>query len=370
MLQTQVIDNEKAFSELEKEWDHLLSKSDQNHFYLTHEFMFTWWKHLSSKASLRIVLVRDNGELIAIAPFMLTRGGFLKFPARKIEFIGSGWGYGGIILHRKKRECIEKIFSTLEDIKNWDIALFSQMLNDPEISHDELPLAFPKGRCAHNSFQIRIPCIPLDSTWEEYLSERGQSFRRNIKNKEKKLNQFGKAEFLRITNFNGSDVTFSKTMGWLKTIADRSWKSKAGTAISSNKDVFGFYTELTEKMNEKGSMDLSVLFIDGKPIAYIYGALYDRVFYEIDIAYDEQYSKASPGVLLRNYILQELFKEDLKNFDFVAYYEYKNELTSHYTDHRMHFIYRKRPYPLFLRYLRTKVLPLAKRWAPSLKDKN
>ncbi len=370
MIHTQIIDNDKAFSKLEMEWNTLLSKSEQNHLYLTHGFLFTWWRHLSSSSSLYIILVKEDDDILAIAPFMLTQGKFLRFPVRKIEFIGSGWGYGDIIFFKKKKECLERIFTVLAELRNWDITYFSQTLNGPDMLPNNMIQIFPQQHFVHDSTRIRIPYIPLQGTWDEYLSERSSKFKRNTRVRSKKLNELGRINFLRITSIDESHFSHSKVMEWLHTIAECSWKAKAGTAISSNKQVFNFYSELAEKLNAAGSLDLCFLFVDEKPVAYCFGALYNRDYYEIDLAYDEQYSKVSPGNLLRNLLLKELFQEDLRNFDFVAYFDYKRELTSHFLDCYNHLIYRNKLYPLFLRYLRTKILPMLKRSFPSIKTKN
>lgn len=69
---------------------------------------------------------------------MLTKGTFAKLPVRKIEFIGSGWRYGGIILYKKKPECLNKVFTALDEIKNSDMICLSQILNIPGISQKVL----------------------------------------------------------------------------------------------------------------------------------------------------------------------------------------------------------------------------------------
>src|SRR6185503_3487177 len=51
----------------------------------------TWWKHLHGTASLRLLAVRANGELIAVAPLRMSRGAAsLFFRFSKLEFLGTG----------------------------------------------------------------------------------------------------------------------------------------------------------------------------------------------------------------------------------------------------------------------------------------
>lgn len=355
MLYTDIIDDRDRFLKLGREWSDLLAKSGQDHLCLTHQYLFTWWKHLARSASLRIILVHEDGELLAIAPLILRRGTLLNCPVRRIEFAGSGWGYGGFILSKKKRECLREIFLALEEMDNWDVIYLGQTLSDPEIAPKELIGLFPEKRSVHESIGLGIPYIPLHMTWEAYLAERSPNFRRNLRNRSKKLRELGKVDFRRITRIDESGNSLSKIMEWVRTIADRSWKAKEGTAISSDPPMFAFFTELVERLNEMGSLDVSILFVDERPVAYIFGAMYKGDYFEIDIAFDMAFSKVSPGIVARNYLLQELFQKRSGKYDFMAYFDYKKELTSFVQDSHVHVIYRRKLYPLALRWLRSTI---------------
>lgn len=323
--------------------------------YLTHEYLSTWWKHLSGSASLRIILVREAGELLAAAPLMVRRGTLLKCPVRRLEFAGSGWGYGGFILSKKKRECLRSVFAAVKEMDTWDVMYLGNTLGDPEIDGEELARMLSQTRFAHESVRVRIPYIPLGMTWEGYLAERSSSFRRNLKNRGRRLAELGSVRFLRITNLEESGIPLPKIAEWLHTVAGRSWKAKAGTAISSDSRVFSFYNDLAVRLNTMGSLDLSFLFLDERPVAYIFGAVYRNDYFEIDIAFDMELSKVSPGILVRNYLLKELLQKQLRKYDFVAYFDYKKDLTSYGQEFSVHVFYRKKPYPLVLRWLRDKV---------------
>src|SRR2546430_13565288 len=68
------IEDAAGFCALRKEWDELLEASASNSFFLTWEWLYPWWKHLSGDRKLRIITLRSDGELIAIAPLASRRG--------------------------------------------------------------------------------------------------------------------------------------------------------------------------------------------------------------------------------------------------------------------------------------------------------
>jgi len=366
MTEARIIKDTEQFEAMRDRWNGLLAKGEVNHLYLTHEFLLSWWKNLGDGAELLIVEVTDGDDTLAIAPLMITKSTLMKLPVRKVEFIGSGWGYGGIIVGSdRKEEALEKVFDTLKAYRSWTIMLMSQTVGDPDLPPERLEGLLPSADFTWTTTPVEIPYIPLEGTWDDYLMARSSSFRRNARAKERKVEKLGSVEFVRIRDMASSGVGIDRIREWLRTVAENSWKGPAGTAISSDENVFSFYTELTTRLDESGGLDLSFLMVDGKPIAYIYGALHNSEFFEIDIAFDESCKKVSPGVVLRNMHLRELFNEDVRRFDFVANYDYKSELTSDFGEYHTYLVYRKGLYPQLLHYLRKNVLPRLRDGGPS-----
>ena len=82
------IDDAADFAGLRGEWDELLQASESDCFFLTWEWLSTWWKHLADDRELCILTVRDGDELVAIAPFasrMRRCAGIV--PVRSLEFL-------------------------------------------------------------------------------------------------------------------------------------------------------------------------------------------------------------------------------------------------------------------------------------------
>src|SRR5207248_6693506 len=68
MITTTVIRTTDEFARLHDEWNTLLAASAADCAFLTHEWLFTWWKHLADGRELTIVTARDGGNLIGILP--------------------------------------------------------------------------------------------------------------------------------------------------------------------------------------------------------------------------------------------------------------------------------------------------------------
>ena len=303
-----------------------------------------------------MLLVRENGKLLSVAPFFLTKGRFMKMPVRKIELIGSGWGYECILLSQKKDECLEAIWQHLKTkSKDWTIMVFSQVF--PENNIPYIVNSLKDANLAFVTESITVPYIAIDTSWQEYLSQRSYNFRRNLKNRRRRIEKLGKVELKRYTDkFNVSDV-----MDRVFKISQRTWKAQEGSSISSTNEVKKFYKDLAQCFYRNGWLDISILEVDGKAITYMFGASYGRKYFDIDTAYDLDYASVSPGNMLRNLLLEQLFGSNYSEFDFVMPFDYKKEYTSSYRNCSRIIVFNKTLYSQFFLLVRYKLLPIFKR---------
>src|SRR5512140_2391332 len=85
------IETAGEFDSLRGDWDQLLASSASDCVFLTWDWLRTWWTHLGARRRLRIVTVRKEGRLIALAPLAVRPGSLRRlFPFPAVEFLGSG----------------------------------------------------------------------------------------------------------------------------------------------------------------------------------------------------------------------------------------------------------------------------------------
>src|SRR5258708_12802919 len=79
-LTVHILSEPSAFAAVSPEWTELLEASDSDGFFLTWEWLFTWWKHLAESRQLFLLTVRSGEELVAIAPFALRPATLARVP--------------------------------------------------------------------------------------------------------------------------------------------------------------------------------------------------------------------------------------------------------------------------------------------------
>jgi len=364
MLTVKKIDNFEIFLSMRKEWNDLLSRSESDNFYLTHEWLSVWWKNLGHDKKLYVLGIKDGNELIASVPFMISQGTFMKFPVRKIEFLGAGWGHGGFLLKDKKDECLNLIWEHIFSNVKFDLIGLSQIRNE---INDALLISknLADKRLTFLFDKYYIPVIKLEGTWEEYLKKFRKGFRKTFENRERFLRKKGRVELSRFKKpFNLDEV-----MGEVFSISLKSWKAKKGTAIASNGAVRNLYSDLAKELMNIDSLDISLLRLNNEPLAYIFGARYKKSFIDIDIAFNLDFSNVSPGIQLHNFIIKNLLEEDIDEFDFVMAHDYKKE----YTDYEREFInitiFNKGFYPKFLYFMKSRFFPVLNGLRQNLHDR-
>src|SRR5262245_23535221 len=72
------------------EWNALLRQSPSDCVFLTHEWLAAWWKHLADDRRLAVLAVRENGELLGLAPLARRAPQFSRLMPETLEFLGAG----------------------------------------------------------------------------------------------------------------------------------------------------------------------------------------------------------------------------------------------------------------------------------------
>ena len=124
MITITKISNFKDFLQLNYDWNELLNRqpSDNSVFY-THEWFQCWWRNFGLDSELFILLARDHGKIIGIAPLMLKKVFMRGLPARVLSFIENGNSlHNNFILEtQRKREALHSILQyVMKEEKRWD----------------------------------------------------------------------------------------------------------------------------------------------------------------------------------------------------------------------------------------------------------
>jgi CelD/BcsL family acetyltransferase involved in cellulose biosynthesis len=96
------------------------------------------------------------------------------------------------------------------------------------------------------------------------------------------------------------------------------WKGEAGSALTCDPSTDAFFREAAAGAFASGRLDLLRLDLDGRPIAMLVNLLAPPGSFSFKIAYDEELSRFSPGVLIQIENLRVLERSDIAWMDSCA----------------------------------------------------
>ncbi len=149
--------------------------------------------------------------------------------------------------------------------------------------------------------------IDTQTDWDAYRRSWSRRHRQQMARHARKLAERGQVE-LRVLDRLGPD----EVEPWLSTgfdIEDRSWKGARGTSVRRTPELFAFYLGQARELARCGELELAVLLLDNRPIAFAYGMCAKGVYRSYKVGYDPEFAQYSPGQLLRCRLLERFFHD-------------------------------------------------------------
>jgi CelD/BcsL family acetyltransferase involved in cellulose biosynthesis len=161
---------------------------------------------------------------------------------------------------------------------------------------------------------MRSPYIPLQTDWESYERQLGRNLRRDLRRNWRKLEDHGEVSI----DHYGSGEDLRKLLDDVFFVESRSWKAETRTAIVSEPRTKHFYEQVTAWARERASLSVSILRVDGQPVAMELGIEEASVHFAIKGSYDETYRPFSPGKLLMHAVIRNAFTKGLKRVELLG----------------------------------------------------
>ena len=307
-LETSLIDSVWGFTALRPEWNPLLAASGSASPFLTWEWLHTWWRHMNGSSQLRMITVRIDGELIAVAPFRTTRS---TARLRCLDMLGTGTigsDYLDVIIRcgweSEALRAIEALVlaqQTTVRLMHLGPSAMAQHLADRLRERGWRHTIAAGGTC---------PYIPLSGhTWDSYVSTLGASHRANVRRRIRALERNFDVRFDEVVTHDER----IEALGCLIGYHQRRFGGR-GTAFDSDM-ACAFHDELTARALDQGWLRMYVLRLNGVPAAVMYGFMYDDTFYFYQHGFDERYQQHSIGLVLMAQSIRAAIDEQAFEFD-------------------------------------------------------
>jgi CelD/BcsL family acetyltransferase involved in cellulose biosynthesis len=355
----EAITDPRALADLGPTWTALAEAAGLDHPFLSHEWVSSWWEAFGAGRELRVLLVRQDGRLIGIAPLMLSRARMYGLDVRRLESIHNDHTpRADLIVARGHPEVYDALWAHLRRASaGWDVLQLAQLPTGSET------LALLPRMAARDGFRWGLwlstesPYLPVRQTWDAYVSRLDGRHRRNLRNRLKRLGRLGEVALLDVS---GLEDERPLEEGWR--IEAAAWKGQAGTAIGSRPELRRFYTRLAQRAAEKAWLRLHFLTVAGRPIAFGYCLRYGEKLYLLKPGYDPAYAPYSPSSLLCYLALREAFRTGLAEYDFLGDDDdWKRQWTAERRPHYWLFVFPDRLRARLLHHAKFRLVPWLRR---------
>ena len=359
-----VVSDYAAFVNLEAEWNETVARAGIAHPFLRHEWVRTWWDAFSTPgARLYILVVRAQGRITAIAPFMRDTAPMYGVPTRRIRFIQNDHTpRTDIIVAAQPDESYRAIWKALRaDRDRWDVLQLSQLERESDTRRAfTVGAPLPLDGCATGVWKSSdSPYVSLTGTWDEYLNGLPAKFRSNLRNRMSRLTKLGEPVLEVLTSRSAIDAACEEA--WR--LESSGWKQEAGTAITCDPAVHRFYTALVERGTAAGWLQLLFLKVGDRRIATSYGACFNDRLFLFKTGYDPEFATGAPFKILTYFAIREAYAQGLTEVDFLGDAEpWKLEWTSTSRGHDWLFVFADTMRARLLHSIKFQWLPELKRW--------
>src|SRR5262247_1952656 len=118
--------------------------------------------------------------------------------------------------------------------------------------------------------------------------------RKMIRRLERGLSEIGRLEYDALTPNDDAAVWIEEFLQ----LEASGWKGREGSALASNEPERSYFKSIATEAFRRGRLVMMALRLDGRPIAYKCNFLAGRGSFTFKIAFDENYARYSPGMLL------------------------------------------------------------------------
>lgn len=335
---------------VKEEWNDLISRSGNPNFFSTFEWLGTWWRHFGEGRELFIIILREEGRMIGLAPWMISPAGRKGVSFKKIEFIGAGLSdWAGLILSEGDERALDLIADHLNRRSDlWDVATFSELKEGKLSEGFGDALSRRKWTLQRGSDSV-CPFIRLEGTWEDFYNANTTPKTRSYRRRDlRRLEKNGTLQFKLLEDLSLEPRIVEGIFQLGREVCPDLFASPERVA---------FLQELLAVLSRAGRLKVSLLELDKQVICFLIGFVYEGQYLAYLTGYNREYSYGSPGEATLQHALEHCFGSGIGQFHFLRGPEaYKFKWASDFQNNRRIELFRGFKGSLVYRYRRIKAL--------------
>lgn len=299
-LTVRVVDPLALSPELAAAWDRLADEASEPNPFAERWCLQSALHLLDPERNARLVLVRggSDGPVIGIMPLAAATH-YGRIPLRHV----TGWTHhnhfhGAPLVRAGFESLFWSILLGWCDAAPWARTLVHvpRLTEDGPLHRALVDVARTRGGEAEVVHREERALLESDLSPKEYWDAAVRAKKRKeLRRQANRLADEGIVEFRRWQSGEAVDP-------WIDAFLDleaRGWKGRAKSALASQSDTQAWFRAILAAAGDAGGLDMRALDLDGRPLAMLVNFLCPPGGFSFKTAFDEDYARFSPGVLLQ-----------------------------------------------------------------------
>lgn len=309
--------SEEAFAAYRGAWNALLDESASESFFLRWEWIYTFWRTIERRGATLLVLVCHDGErLVGIAPLYAYPSTFMKWPVRKIAFLGDRVASDYmdlIVLPGYEARCCRSVFRHLQQ----DCPVRYDLIELDAVGSDSNLYRYVSAPCATDAstsvaFRFQCPRATLRSSFENYLKGLSSGTRYAMGRRERGFaNEFPRHQ---VTNV---DMTREpELLDVLFELHRRRWETATVASTFHSDFRMRFNRDLLGRLGE-GDGYFTVVSTDGRPVSIVYTFAYKKNAFFYQNGWAPEFAHHGVGLIGIQHAIRHAILAGFASFDFL-----------------------------------------------------
>ncbi|MCB0834687.1 MAG: GNAT family N-acetyltransferase [Bacteroidetes bacterium] len=318
-----LIQDEDSLSHVKSSWDRLLDNSTVDNINLTYQWLSTAWKWFSKtnpSARLLVYCVYFEKRLIGVFPLMTRKTRYKRlFAVQQLCFLGFEYSdYSDIIVDRAFSEQIRRLFvqQVFHDCAvSWDLILLRNMAyleNHTDPFYGEVSAACFDSTISEKTRFYRIDFTGISH--EVYWKNLSKSHRQNVRTASNRLNKYAAEAGLEI-KWKRIAPEEAQVRACIRSSQDRQ-ATKGRHSMVKEENFTNFVLDFVK--SHSSLIRFHILTAGDETLAYSLDLKYKSTWYYWLPAFNANFDRFSPSVLLLDFVIRESVNEGCTKFDFMA----------------------------------------------------
>ena len=310
----------KELDKFRDDWNRLLGQTSGGTFFQSLDWLEVYWNHFHAKQYLRVFIVLGADKVVGIVPLCVRRISTKIGTCSILTYPFDDWGsfYGPVSADLEVT--LSAVLNYVQQgQRDWDL-IDLRCVDTDGFDAGVTEHALKTAGLSNTKFEwSQTYYVDLQQTWDDYLASRTGKARQTYLRAEKRVAKEGEIELLRYRprgeQFGESDPRWD-LYDTCEEIASSSWQGSSTTGTTlSHEDVAQYFRETHESAARFGAVDMNLLYLSGKPAAFIYNYVYQGIVYSLRMGFDPGVSNKGSGRLLMGRMLRDSMERGDRIYD-------------------------------------------------------